>query len=139
MRVKEISGEIKSLEEEARLVEERLNSLLHSIPNLPNKSVPVGCDETGNCEVRQWGEAPSFDFAPLDHVDLGSSLGILDMDRASKITGARFALLFGAGALMERALINFMLDVHTKYHGYQEVLPPLMANCDKPFRHGKSA
>ena len=135
-RVKEISGEIKSLEEEARLVEERLNSLLHSIPNLPNKSVPVGCDETGNCEVRQWGEAPSFDFAPLDHVDLGSSLGILDMDRASKITGARFSLLFGAGALMERALINFMLDVHTKYHGYQEVLPPLMANATSLFGTG---
>ena len=136
VRVKEISGEIKSLEEEARLAEDRLNSLLHSIPNLPNKSVPVACDETGNCEVRQWGEAPSFDFAPLDHVDLGSSLGILDMDRASKITGARFALLFGAGALMERALINFMLDVHTKYHGYQEVMPPLMANSTSLFGTG---
>jgi seryl-tRNA synthetase len=136
VRVKEISGEIKSLEEEARIVEERLNSLLHGIPNLPSKSVPVGCDETGNCEVRQWGEAPSFDFAPLDHVDIGSSLGILDMDRASKITGARFALLCGAGALMERALINFMLDVHTKYHGYQEVMPPLMANATSLFGTG---
>jgi seryl-tRNA synthetase len=136
LRVKEISGEIKSLEEEARQVEERLNSLLHNIPNLPNPSVPVGCDETGNCEIRQWGEAPTFDFAPLDHVDLGSALGILDMDRASKITGARFALLCGAGALMERALINFMLDVHTKYHGYQEVLPPLMANSASLFGTG---
>ena len=135
-RVKEISGEIKALEEEARLAEERLNLLLHSIPNLPNESVPTGCDETGNCEVRRWGKAPSFDFAPLDHVDLGSSLGILDMERAVKITGARFSLLCGAGALMERALINFMLDVHTKYHGYQEVMPPLMANATSLFGTG---
>ena len=135
-KVKEISAEIKSLEEEARLVEERLNTLLHSIPNLPNSSVPIGCDETANCEVRRWGTAPSFDFKPLDHVDLGSSLGILDMERAAKITGARFALLCGAGALMERALINFMLDVHTNHHGYQEVLPPFMANATSLFGTG---
>ena len=135
-RVKEISGEIKSLEEGARLVEERLNALLHSIPNLPNDSVPVGPDETANLEVRRWGTAPSLDFTPLDHVDLGSSLGILDMERAAKIAGARFALLCGAGALMERALINFMLDVHTKYHGYREVMPPLMANATSLFGTG---
>lgn len=135
-KVKEISAEIKSLEEEARLVEERLNSLLHSIPNLPHETVPSGCDETANCEVRRWGKAPSFDFAPLDHVDLGCSLGILDMDRAAKIAGARFALLCGAGALMERALINFMLDVHTKDHGYLEVLPPFMANATSLFGTG---
>ncbi|HTY61074.1 MAG TPA: serine--tRNA ligase [Acidobacteriota bacterium] len=135
-KVKEISAEIKSFEEEARLVEERLNTLLHSIPNLPNSSVPIGCDETANCEVRRWGTAPSFDFKPLDHVDLGSSLGILDMERAAKITGARFALLCGAGALMERALINFMLDVHTNHHGYQEVLPPFMANATSLFGTG---
>jgi seryl-tRNA synthetase len=135
-RVKEISGEIKSLEEGARLVEERLNALLHSIPNLPNDSVPVGPDETANLEIRRWGTAPSLDFTPLDHVDLGSSLGILDMERAAKIAGARFALLRGAGALMERALISFMLDVHTKYHGYQEVMPPLMANPASLFGTG---
>ena len=135
-RVKEISGEIKSLEEGARLVEERLNALLHSIPNLPNDSVPVGPDETANLEVRRWGTAPSLDFTPIDHVDLGSSLGILDMERAAKIAGARFALLCGAGALMERALINFMLDVHTKYHGYREVMPPLMANATSLFGTG---
>jgi seryl-tRNA synthetase len=135
-RVKEISGEIKSLEEGARLVEERLNALLHSIPNLPNDSVPVGRDETANLEVRRWGTAPSLNFTPLDHVDLGSSLGILDMERAAKIAGARFALLCGAGALMERALINFMLDVHTKYHGYREVMPPLMANATSLFGTG---
>ena len=135
-KVKEISGEIKSLEEAARAAEERLNALLHAIPNLPNESVPIGCDETVNREVRRWGTAPSLDFAPLDHVDLGSSLGILDMERANKITGARFALLRGAGALMERALINFMLDVHTREHGYTEVLPPFMANARSLFGTG---
>jgi seryl-tRNA synthetase len=136
MRVKEISGEIKTLEDAARLAEERLNSYLHTIPNLPNSSVPVGHDETGNVEVRRWGKAPVFDFTPLDHVDLGTSLGILDMDRASKITGARFSLLCNAGALMERALINFMLDLHTRHHGYQEVLPPFMANATSLFGTG---
>jgi seryl-tRNA synthetase len=135
-KVKEIFGEIKSLEEEARLVEERLNTLLHNIPNLPHSSVPVGCDETVNREVRRWGKAPEFDFTPLDHVDLGCSLGILDTDRAAKIAGARFSLLCGAGALMERALINFMLDVHTRYHGYEEVMPPLMANSNSLFGTG---
>jgi seryl-tRNA synthetase len=135
-KVKEIFSEIKSLEEAARAVEERLNSLLHSIPNLPNASVPVGSDETANVEVRRWGSAPTFDFTPLDHVDIGSSLGILDMDRASKIAGARFSILCKTGALMERALINFMLDVHTMQHGYQEVLPPFMANAASLFGTG---
>mgnify|MGYP005853550463 CR=1 FL=1 len=135
-KVKEISNEIKSLEEAARLLEERLNSFLHSIPNLPHSSVPVGCDETVNREVRRWGSAPEFDFEPLDHVDIGTSLGILDMERAAKIAGGRFSLLRGAGALMERALINFMLDVHTRHHGYQEVLPPFMANSASLFGTG---
>jgi seryl-tRNA synthetase len=135
-KVKEISNEIKSLEVEASLAEDRLNSLLHNIPNIPHPSVPVGTDETANVEVRRWGSAPSFDFKPLDHVDLGTLLGILDMDRASKIAGARFSLLLKTGALMERALINFMLDVHTKYHGYTEVMPPLMANSTSLFGTG---
>jgi seryl-tRNA synthetase len=135
-RVKEINAEIKSLEEAAKNAEERLNAVLHSIPNLPHSSVPVGCDENSNCEVRRWGNAPAFDFTPLDHVELGTCLGILDMDRASKIAGARFSLLLKAGALMERALINFMLDVHTRYHGYEEVVPPFMANCTSLFGTG---
>jgi len=135
-RVKDISAEIKSLEEAARAAEERLNSCLHNIPNLPHASVPVGCDETVNREVRRWGTAPAFDFTPLDHVDLGTSLGILDLDRAAKIAGARFSILCKAGALMERALINFMLDVHTKHHGYTEVLPPFMANATSLFGTG---
>jgi seryl-tRNA synthetase len=134
--VKEISGEIKSLEENARTLEEQLNSFLHNLPNLPALSVPIGSDETENVEVRRWGSAPVFDFTPLDHVDLGSSLGILDMDRASKIAGARFSILCKTGALMERALISFMLDVHTKQNGYQEVLPPFMANSASLFGTG---
>ena len=135
-RVKEISAEIRSLEEAAGAAEERLNSYLHTIPNIPHASVPVGPDESANQEVRRWGTAPSFDFTPLDHVDIGTSLGILDMDRAAKIAGARFSLLWGAGAQMERALINFMIDVHTKCHGYQEVLPPFMANAKSLFGTG---
>ncbi len=135
-RVRDISSEIKSLEEGSRSLEERLNSILHCIPNLPHSSVPSGTDETANEEVRRWGTAPEFAFQPLDHVDLGAALGILDMERATKITGARFSLLRGAGALMERALINFMLDTHTKHHGYTEVLPPFMANSTSLFGTG---
>jgi seryl-tRNA synthetase len=135
-KVKEISNDIRSFEESARQAEERLKSLLHSIPNLPHSSVPTGSDETANLEVRRWGNPPELDFTPLDHVDVGASLGILDMDRAVKIAGARFSLLHKSGALMERALINFMLDIHTKHHGYQEVLPPFMANSTSLFGTG---
>jgi len=135
-QVKEISAEIRSLEEGSRAQEEQLNSILHVIPNLPHPSVPTGSDETANAEVRRWGSAPHFDFQPLDHVDIGTRLGILDVDRAAKITGARFSLLRGAGALMERALINFMLEIHTRHHGYTEVLPPFMANSTSLFGTG---
>ncbi|MEJ2109961.1 MAG: serine--tRNA ligase [Acidobacteriota bacterium] len=135
-KVKEISSEIKSLEETVHVIEDRLNTILHGIPNLPNSSVPVGTDESANVEVRRWGKAQEFDFDPLDHVDLGANLGILDMDRAVRIAGARFSLLRGDGALLERALINFMLDVHTREHGYQEVLPPFLANSTSLFGTG---
>ncbi|HSW40784.1 MAG TPA: serine--tRNA ligase [Acidobacteriota bacterium] len=134
--VKAISAEIKSLEDSSRAVEERLNGYLHIIPNLPDASVPVGADEAANIEVRRWGSAPAFDFIPRDHMDVGASLGILDTERASKIAGARFSLLSGAGALMERALINFMLDLHTREHGYHEVVPPFMANASSLFGTG---
>jgi seryl-tRNA synthetase len=134
--VKVIAAEIKALEDEARDLEERANRILHTIPNLPHESVPVGPDETANLEVRRWGSAPRFDFAPLDHVDLATALGILDVDRAVKIAGARFALLSGLGARLERALINFMLDVHTRDHGYHELLPPFMANSASLFGTG---
>ncbi len=135
-RVKQISGEIKSLEERSRSLETELMSLLHTIPNLPHHSVPTGSDETANLEVRRWGAPPSFAFQPKDHVDIGDKLGILDMERAVKIAGARFALLSGAGALLERALINFMLDVHIREHGYREVLPPFVANSTSLFGTG---
>ncbi len=135
-RVKEIGSEIKVLEDQAYVLEERLNSVLHAIPNLPHVSVPVGRDEHDNLEVRRWGAPPEFDFKPLDHVDLGSRLGILDLDRAAKIAGARFSLLTGTGARMERALINFMIEVHTREHGYKEVCPPFMANSASLFGTG---
>ena len=135
-RVKTISGEIKSLEETVHETENRLDAIMHGIPNLPHASVPVGHDETGNVEMRRSGTPPSFNFTPLDHVDVATRLGILDLERAVKITGARFSLLRGAGALMERALINFMLNLHTKEHGYQEVVPPFMANSTSLFGTG---
>ena len=135
-RVKQISSEIKALEDQVRILEEELNTMLHVIPNLPHESVPRGGDETANVEVRRWGKPPQFSFDPLDHVDLGSALGILDMDRATRIAGARFALLSGMGARLERALINFMIDVHTREHGYREVLPPFMANSASLFGTG---
>ena len=135
-RVKAISGKIKSLEETARAAENRLDALMHGLPNLPHNSTPIGIDETENIEVRRGGTPPPFDFTPLDHVDVAVKLGVLDMDRAAKIAGARFSLLRGTGALMERALINFMLDLHTREHGYQEVTPPFMANSTSLFGTG---
>jgi seryl-tRNA synthetase len=113
--------------------EARMRELLSTIPNVPNQSVPVGADETANKEVRRWGDAPQFDFEPQDHVDIGTRLDILDLERAAKIASARFAILKGAGAKLERALINFMLDVHTNEHGYEETLPPFIVNKDSLF------
>ena len=111
--------------------------ILESIPNIPHKSVPEGPDESANREERQWGEAPRFDFEPQDHVDIGTRLGILDLERAAKIASARFAILKGAGARLERALINFMLDVHTREHGYEETLPPFIVNANALFGTGQ--
>jgi seryl-tRNA synthetase len=113
--------------------EQRMRELLSTIPNVPHESAPVGRDESANREVRVWGEAPRFDFEPQDHVDLGTRLGILDLERAAKIAAARFSVLRGAGARLERALINFMLDVHTQEHGYEETLPPFIVNADSLF------
>ncbi|MDT5273052.1 MAG: seryl-tRNA synthetase [Acidobacteriota bacterium] len=117
--------------------ERRMQELLATVPNVPHESVPVGRDESANKEVRQWGEAPRFDFEPQDHVDIGTRLGILDLERAAKIATARFAILKGAGARLERALINFMLDVHTREHGYEETLPPFIVNRDSLFGTGQ--
>lgn len=126
--MKELSLQIKQLDEKLRSCEEQLKGLQLALPNLPDDSVPIGTDASKNVEVRTHGQKPSFDFQPRAHWDLGPSLGILDLERAAKIAGARFNLYTGAGARLERALINFMLDVHTQEYGYLEVLPPFMAN-----------
>ena len=113
--------------------EERMQEILSTLPNIPHESVPVGKDESDNVEVRRWGTAPEFNFQPKDHVDLGLALGILDLERATKIASARFAILNGAGARLERALIDFMLDVHTREHGYLETQPPFIVNSGALF------
>ncbi len=108
--------------------ENEMRELLSGLPNIPASDVPVGADEAANVEVRKWGEPKTFDFEVKDHVDLGEALGILDLERAVKITGSRFAILNGAGARLSRALVNFMLDVHTTEHNYTETLPPFLVN-----------
>ncbi|MFP4500470.1 MAG: serine--tRNA ligase [Candidatus Hydrogenedentota bacterium] len=125
-----VSDKIKALDEERRALDAKQRGLLLGIPNLPAEDVPDGRDENDNRFERTWGEKPAFDFEPKDHVDVGEGLGLLDFDRAAKLTGARFCLSRGAGARIERALINFMLDLHTAEHGYTEVLPPFMVNSD---------
>ncbi len=127
-RMKEVSAAIREGEEGLPGIERRMEEVLLSLPNLPDPSVPDGEGEEDNPTVRTWGDPPDFSFPVRDHVDIGTGLDILDFDRAAKIAGARFCLLKGAGALMERALINLMLDVHTREHGYTEVLPPFLAN-----------
>ena len=117
--------------------EKAMDELLAGLPNVPADDVPIGKDESANVEVRKWGEPRGFDFEPKDHVDLGEKLGILDQERAAKITGARFAILNGAGARLERALVNFMLDIHTREHGYTETLPPFLVNRTALFGTGQ--
>ncbi len=123
--LKDRQGELDHLRKE---LEAKMDELLAGLPNMPHRDVPVGADESANVEIRKWGEPREFDFEPQDHVDLGESLGILDLERATKITGSRFAILNGAGARLERALVNFMLDIHTTEHGYTETLPPFLVN-----------
>jgi seryl-tRNA synthetase len=125
--MKVVSDRIKSLDEALRGLEEETKSLLLTIPNVPDKSVPVGRDETENVEIRTWGSPRVFDFEPLNHWDIAETLDIIDFDRASKIAGARFSLMKGAGARLERALMNFMLDLNTS-KGYGEVFPPVLVN-----------
>jgi seryl-tRNA synthetase len=126
--MKDVSQRIKELDESLAEVEERMRDLLLEVPNLPDPSVPVGADETANRLERLVGSVPKFDFQVKDHVDIGTGLSILDPDRATKIAGARFTNYLGLGARLERALTNLMLDIHTREHGYTEVLPPFMAN-----------
>jgi seryl-tRNA synthetase len=122
-------GRIKELDVQLQTLEEQRQAVLLTLPNLPHESVPVGRDASGNVEVRRVGDPPAFDFTPKPHWDLGTALGILDFERAAKIARARFAFLLGAGARLSRALIDFMLDVHTREHGYREVEPPFMVNA----------
>ena len=135
-QVREIGTHISGLDEQIKMLDDQFRDLLAGIPNLPHESVPIGRTADDNVEVRHCGEPRQFDFEPKAHWDLGPELGILDLERAAKITGARFAVYWGIGARLERALINFMLDVHTREHGYTEVLPPFMVNSASLFGTG---
>lgn len=128
---------IKALEAELDTVEARRTAILTTLPNLPHSSVPVGRSAADNVVVRRWGEPRQFDFEPLAHWDLGPALGIIDFERATKIARARFAILLGAGAQLERALINFMLQLHSSEHGYTEIEPPFLVNSASMFGTGQ--
>jgi seryl-tRNA synthetase len=136
-QMRAIADRMRALDEQVKTAEESFSELLSGIPNLPHESVPVGRSEADNVEIRRVGEPRQFDFEPKPHWDLGPELGILDLERAAKVTGARFAVYWGMGARLERALINFMLDVHTREHGYTEVLPPFMVNSASLFGTGQ--
>ena len=136
-QTKELRERISELEKTASDLDARLREILAGIPNLPHASVPVGHSADENVEVRRWGAAPKFDFSPKPHWDLGPDLGILDLERAAKLTGARFAVYWDLGAKLERALANFMLDLHTREQGYTEVLPPYLVNSDSMYGTGQ--
>lgn len=134
---KELREQIQQLEKVATDRETRLQEILAGIPNLPHESVPVGKTAEDNLEVRRWGTPPQFDFTPKPHWELGEQLGILDLERAAKLSGARFAVYWDLGAKLERALANFMLDLHTREHGYTEVLPPYLVNSNSLYGTGQ--
>jgi len=135
--MKELSSKIKEMDAEVKDIDLELKDLLLHIPNTPHESVIEGKTDEDNIEIRKWGEPTNFDFEPKAHWDIGSDLDILDFERASKLTGARFSLFKGAGALLERALINFMIDMHTTDHGYTEVSTPFMVNRDSMIGTGQ--
>jgi seryl-tRNA synthetase len=132
-----VGDTIQELEARQRANDEALAALMTTMPNLPHSSVPLGRSEEDNVEIRRWGEPPRFDFEPKPHWDLGEALGILDFERAAKISGARFCVSYGLGARLERALIGFMIDLHAGEHGYREVLPPFLVNRDSLFGTGQ--
>ena len=132
-----LKTQVESLEAAAATADERLREIMQTLPNLPQDTVPIGKDEHGNREEKFWGEQPKFDFPAKPHWELGEALGILDFNRAAKISGARFVVHFGQGARLERALANFMLDLHIREHGYTEVLPPYMVNSKSLFGTGQ--
>ncbi|MCG0276712.1 MAG: serine--tRNA ligase [Thermosediminibacteraceae bacterium] len=127
-RMREVSDKIKEMDDRVKEIEEKLQKILLMIPNIPDESVPVGDSDADNVEVRRWGEPRQFDFTPKPHWEIGEALDILDFERAAKITGSRFVVYKGAGARLERALINFMLDLHIEKHGYKEIFPPFIVN-----------
>jgi len=127
--MREVGDRIKALDQSVKECEEQIAVFLLTVPNLPHASVPMGADSAGNVEIRRWGEPRRFDFSPKPHWEIGEALGLLDFERAARMAQARFAVLTGMGARLERALINFMLDLHTKEHGYTEVFPPLLVNA----------
>lgn len=135
--VAEQKSTIEQFESRVREDDEKLLQILKTIPNLPSDSVPVGRTAEENVEVRRWGTPPKFDFRPKPHWELGEQLGVLDLERAAKISGARFAVYWDLGAKLERALANFMLDLHTREHGYIEVLPPFMVNSESMYGTGQ--
>ncbi len=135
--MREVAAQIKALDPKRVQYESEIQTKLMGIPNIPHETVPVGTNESDNVTVKEVGSPPSFDFDPKAHWDIGKNLGILDFERAARITGARFPLYFDAGARLERALINFMLDNHTKNHGYREVLPPFIVNRDALMHTGQ--
>ncbi|MBI2817940.1 MAG: serine--tRNA ligase [Acidobacteria bacterium] len=135
--MKVVSDQIKEMDEQVRALDAELNEILVNLPNVPHASVPVGSTAEENQEVRRWGEPRQFSFTPRPHWELGEALGILDLSRAAKITGARFAVYWDLGARLERALANFMLDVHTRENGYREVLPPSIINSASLFGTGQ--
>jgi len=130
LQMREVSAKIKTLDEELKQVDEQLTAFLLTVPNIPHKNTPVGTSENDNVVTRSWGTPGSFSFTPKPHWEIGEQLGILDFECGAKLTGARFTLYRGAGARLERALINFMLDLHTGENGYEEMLPPFMVNRD---------
>ena len=134
---KDMREKISAAEKRAEESDARLRNILTGIPNLPDDSVPVGKSEADNVEVRRWGTAPQFEFTPKPHWELGEDLGVLDLERAAKLTGARFAVYWDLGAKLERALMNFMLDLHTREHGYTEVQPPFLVNADSMYGTGQ--
>src|SRR5882724_2109894 len=134
---RQLKEKLEALDASASDMDERLRGILASLPNLPHDTVPAGVSEHDNVEEKQWGTKPHFDFTPRPHWELGEALGILDFERAAKLSGARFAVYWDQGARLERALANFMLDVHTREHGYREVLPPVMVNSRSLFGTGQ--
>ena len=132
-----VNEEIKKLDDKVRIIDEKIQEKLLTIPNLPHETVPEGKDDSFNVEVRRWGEPRKFCFEPQPHWDIGENLGILDFERGAKISGARFTVLRGMGARLERALVNFMLDLHITEHGYTEVFPPYLVNADSMIGTGQ--